>query len=163
MLLFSNSFNKVSNEYFFLIAGLWLPSLIKAQASRDSVIAVIRHLFDAMRDADVTRLKACFTENAVLQTVIHTTADTIKVRTDGVDAFATIISKEARGSADEKVHLDAIHIDGALASVWAPYSFYYKGKFSHCGVNSFQLVRKGSGWKIQYLIDTRRKEGCNNP
>lgn len=44
--------------------------------------------------------------------------------------------------------------------VWAPYQFYYKGKFSHCGADSFQLVRINGKWKIQYLVDTRRSQGC---
>jgi len=47
-----------------------------------------------------------------------------------------------------------------MATVWAPYKFYYKGTFSHCGVDMFQLVRMKGGWKIVYLIDTRRKEPC---
>jgi hypothetical protein len=50
-----------------------------------------------------------------------------------------------------------IRIDASLAIVWAPYEFYYKGKYSHKGVDSFQLVRVNGVWKIQYLIDTRRK------
>ena len=39
-------------------------------------------------------------------------------------------------------------------------AFYYKGQFLHCGVDSWQLVRLNGVWKIQYLIDTRRKEPC---
>ncbi|MEM9869076.1 MAG: nuclear transport factor 2 family protein, partial [Bacteroidota bacterium] len=34
------------------------------------------------------------------------------------------------------------------------------GTFSHCGINSFQMVNFGGEWKIIYLIDTRGKEGC---
>jgi len=41
--------------------------------------------------------------------------------------------------------------------VWTPYQFYYKEQYSHQGANSFQLVKGVDGWKIQYLIDTRRK------
>jgi hypothetical protein len=48
-----------------------------------------------------------------------------------------------------------------MAAVWTPYNFYYNGQFSHCGVNSFQVIRFKDGWKIQYIIDTRRRTGCN--
>jgi hypothetical protein len=61
---------------------------------------------------------------------------------------------------DERIRFDVIRIDGALAIVWALYQFYYKGKFSHCGADSFQLVRINGKWKIQYLVDTRRSRGC---
>ena len=49
-----------------------------------------------------------------------------------------------------------------MAHVWAPYEFWYNGEFSHCGVNSFQLFKEEDTWKIIYLIDSRRKEDCNN-
>jgi hypothetical protein len=62
--------------------------------------------------------------------------------------------------ADERITFETIKIDGPLAVAWTPYKFYYEGKFSHCGVNSFQLVRLNGAWKIQYLIDTRRRTGC---
>ncbi len=54
-----------------------------------------------------------------------------------------------------------ISIDGNMANAWTPYKFYFKDKFSHCGVNSFQLVKIDGKWQIIYIIDTRRKEGCN--
>ena len=60
----------------------------------------------------------------------------------------------------EKILSYTIHIDGNLASVWTPYEFYNKGKFSHCGVNSFQLFNNNGNWEIIYLIDTRKRNGC---
>jgi len=60
----------------------------------------------------------------------------------------------------KKITFSNILIDGNLASVWTPYEFYFKGQFSHCGVNSFQLVKSNNEWKIQYIIDTRRKDNC---
>lgn len=149
-------------KYWFLILFILNSSIISAQTSRDSVIAVINNLFEAMRNADAQQLKACFSDSAILQTIVQSKLNPVKVRTDNVNDFAAFLSKETKGNADERIKLEAVHINGALASVWTPYSFYYKGKFSHCGVNSFQLVRLNSGWKIQYLIDTRSKDGCDN-
>ncbi len=149
-------------KYCFLILFILHSGLIKAQSSRDSVMAVVNNLFDAMRNADPQQLKTCFTDSAILQTIVSRGPVALKIRTDYVDDFAAFLGKEAKGNADERIKFEAIHIDGALASVWTPYSFYYKGAFSHCGVNSFQLVRLSTGWKIQYLIDTRRKDGCDN-
>lgn len=61
---------------------------------------------------------------------------------------------------EEKLLSYTIQVDGAMANAWTPYEFYLNGKFSHCGVNSFQLMKTDAGWKIIYLVDTRRKEGC---
>lgn len=116
----------------------------------------IRNLFLAMENADTDLLKTVFTENAVLQTI---TKDGV-VKTDSIQDFITSVSKFSQGDLEEKIIIEAVHTDGNLASVFTPYSFYLKGKFSHCGANSFQLVQQNNEWKIQYIIDTRRKDHC---
>jgi hypothetical protein len=82
------------------------------------------------------------------------------IQNDIVDEFAKTISTIKKGAADEQIIFESVRIDGPLAMVWAPYKFYFDGKFSHCGVDSFQLVFINAQWKIQYLIDTRRKQPC---
>ncbi len=116
----------------------------------------IRNLFLAMKNADTDLLKTVFTENAVLQTI---TKDGVE-KTDSIQDFITSVSKFSQGDLEEKIIVEAVHTDGNLASVFTPYSFYLKGKFSHCGANSFQLVQQNNEWKIQYIIDTRRKDHC---
>ena len=51
-------------------------------------------------------------------------------------------------------------VDDGIASVWTPYEFYFEKKFSHCGVNSFQLMNVQGKWKITMITDTRRKTAC---
>ena len=109
-----------------------------------------------MLQSDSVMLQECFADSAILQTI--TKDGTVK--TDNVRKFIRQIGKLDKNAADERIQFRAIHIDGSLASVWTPYKFYYKGSFSHCGVNSFQLVRIEGRWKIQYLIDTRRPGSC---
>lgn len=82
------------------------------------------------------------------------------IENDSVETFARIVQSMPKGQADEKVVFDAIHIDGPMAAVWVPYEFYFKGQFSHCGVDHFVMIRQDGQWKIHYLIDTRRKQGC---
>ncbi|GAA4163006.1 hypothetical protein GCM10022217_31410 [Chryseobacterium ginsenosidimutans] len=109
-----------------------------------------------MKNVDPELLKTTFSDTAILQTI---TKDGVK--SEDIKEFIASISKMAKDDLDERIIIDAIHTDGNLASVFTPYSFYFKGKFSHCGSNSFQLVKQQNGeWKIQYLIDTRRKDNC---
>ncbi len=96
----------------------------------------------------------------VLQTISRDKTGNLIVENEDPAGFIDFISKEAPGNADERITFDVVKVDGPLAIAWTPYNFYYKGQFSHCGVNSFQLVRFNGEWKIQYLIDTRRKQGC---
>lgn len=147
---------------FFLTISLTVMfySTIAAQSTEDSVKAAVNNMFTAMKNADSAGLKNVFSETAVLQTISRTKEGETMVRTEVISEFVSFVGKSTKGDADEQISFGAVHIHGALASVWTPYQFYYKGKFSHCGVNSFQLVRIKGEWKIQYIIDTRRKENC---
>jgi hypothetical protein len=84
----------------------------------------------------------------------------VSVKDESLQEFSMSVSNQSKGVLDEQIVFDLVKFDGPLAIVWAPYNFFYKGKFLHCGVNSFQLVKINNEWKIQYLIDTRRKTGC---
>lgn len=128
------------------------------QSQNQDVEKPIRNLFLAMKNADPELLKTVFSDAAILQTI--TKDGTVK--TDNIPDFISSISKASKDDLDERITIEAIHVDGNLASVFTPYQFYYKGKFLHCGANSFQLVKQNNVWKIQYLIDTRRKENCEN-
>ncbi|MEO5684370.1 MAG: nuclear transport factor 2 family protein [Chitinophagaceae bacterium] len=132
-----------------------------AQTTEDSVKAAVNLLFEAMKQSDGVKLQAAFTDSAVLQTIGNTKEGVLRIKNESVKEFGASMSKLPKGAADEQIQFETIKIDGPLASVWTPYKFYFNGKFSHCGVDSFQLVRINSVWKIQYLIDTRRKEPCN--
>jgi hypothetical protein len=132
---------------------------VNAQSATDSIKTAVNNLFTAMKTADTVLLKKCFSPNAVMHT-IQNNKGVIKVVDETVTDFVGFVGKETVGAADEQIVFESIKIDGAMATVWTPYKFYYKGQFSHCGVNSFQLVRLAEGWKIQYIIDTRRKQGC---
>jgi len=139
----------------FLALGLGLAtSRAHAQSAEDSVKAAVNLLFTGMKSSDGAMITRSFTDSAILQTI---TTPQGAVRNEKVGDFATAVGKMTPGDADERIQFDVVRVDGPLAIVWAPYEFYYKGKYSHKGVDSFQLLRVNGVWKIQYLIDTRRK------
>ena len=147
-------------SFLFFLTTLLFLNAAKAQSAEDSVKAVVNKLFAAMKNSDAASLKAVFADSAILQSISRNKEGKTVIQNDTVDEFAGIVSKMPKGDADERIVFDVIKIDGPLAMVWAPYKFYYKGNFSHCGVDAFQLVKFNGEWKIQYLIDTRRKTGC---
>lgn len=134
---------------------------LSAQTSEDSAKKAVELLFTAMRTSDTTLLRQCFTTSPVLQTITKNKDGQTMVADETLQAFATSISSYLPGSLDERISFGAIHIDGPLCAVWTPYQFFFNGNFIHCGVNSFQLVRLDGVWKIQYIIDTRRKSNCD--
>ncbi|RAI89980.1 nuclear transport factor 2 family protein [Algoriphagus yeomjeoni] len=132
-----------------------------SQTDEADVKEVIQTLFDGMRAKNAEQIASVFSENAIMQT-IETTGDTGTVKAGSVADFVKGIgSLPVEMKLDERITDYQINIDGPMATAWTPYEFYANDKFSHCGVNSFQLVKMASGWKIVYIIDTRRKDGCS--
>ncbi len=150
-----------SMKYFLILLTVITCGNVKAQTAADSVKTVINKMFTAMKNADAPLLKSCFADSMVLQTISKNKEGKPIIINENPADFIEFIRKEIPGNADERITFDIVKVDGPLAIAWTPYQFYYKGQFSHCGVNSFQLVRFNGKWKIQYIIDTRRKDGCN--
>ena len=138
-------------KIFFLL----ISSFSFAQnTSEKEIIKPIENLFNAMKSADSLGVKNAFSNSAIMQTF----GKNQEIRTDKVEYFAKQVGASQAGDLDERFTISIILVDGNMASVWVPYQFYYKGNFSHCGVNSFQLAKINNEWKIQYIIDTRRKK-----
>jgi hypothetical protein len=150
------------NKYFLLLilSTVVTTSAAYAQNAEDSIKAVISKMFTGMKNSDTVLVKSCFTETAVLQTFGKDKEGKAIITTETPGDFAKIIATIPAGAADEQIVFKDLKIDGPMAAVWTPFKLYFNGKFYSCGVNSFQLVRLNNVWKIQYILDTRRKTNC---
>lgn len=146
--------------FLILLTALVINETTFSQTTEDSVKAVINNLFAGMKNANADLFKTVFADSAVMQTISRTKEGETVVLNESVNEFTEFVSHLRKDSADERITFETIKIDGTLAIAWTPYRFYHNGIFSHCGVNSFHLVRFNGICKIQYLIDTRRKQGC---
>lgn len=126
---------------------------------RSEVLAVVKRLFDGMRAGDSAMVRSTFHSTALLWSA-GVRNGTPEARVDSVDSFVRAVGTPHPEKWDERTSGEIVHIDGTLAVVWADYSFHVGSRFSHCGVDTFQLARTTSGWKIVALADTRRREGC---
>ena len=144
----------------FIFVILLSSQLLAQQTPADSVKQTIKTMFDAMRKGDTTLLKSTFAKNMILQSISNDQDGKAILSTENGNDFAKVIGAPHTTVYDERVVFDAVKTDGSLASVWAPYKFYLGDKFHHCGVDVFQLMRTTEGWKIIYIVDTRRKDNC---
>ncbi|QNP51551.1 nuclear transport factor 2 family protein [Hymenobacter qilianensis] len=133
-----------------------------AQASATETAAVkqtITTFFDGLRRGDSTMARSTLAPGAVFQVIANREGKT-QVQTEKVAGFLKSVGTPHKEVYDERITFEQVLIDANLASVWTPYQFYVGTTFSHCGYNSFQLVKLAEGWKIVHIIDTRRKEKC---
>ena len=131
-----------------------------AQDDESAIKTVINKMFDGMRKTDSSLIRSAFAPKAILQTIAKTKEGKVFVRSEVVDSFIMAVTRPHKEVYDERITFDLVKVDAELAIAWTPYQFFINEKFSHCGVNSFQLVKIDGQWKIQYLIDTRRRQDC---
>ncbi|MCK5221607.1 MAG: nuclear transport factor 2 family protein [Candidatus Aminicenantes bacterium] len=67
---------------------------------------------------------------------------------------------EMKGRYKEIITDPEILVHKNIAVLWAKYKFFIDGKFSHCGVDSFSLIKIEDKWKIASIIYTVEKKGC---
>ncbi len=148
------------NFLLVFLSTVIISSVAFAQTTEDSIKAVINTMFTGMKNSDTVLIKSCFTETAIMQTFGKDKEGKTIITTDNPSDFAKIIATIPAGAADEQIVFKDLKIDGPMAAVWTPFKLFFNGKFYSCGVNSFQLVRLNNVWKIQYILDTRRKNNC---
>ncbi len=141
---------------FFALYG----NCFAQQADIAAVKQTINNMFDAMRKTDSALLRSTFGKGMVLHSIGKAKDGSAILVNESADQFVKSVGTPHKGVYDERFIFQDIKIDGELASVWAPYKFYLDDKFSHCGVDVFQLMKTAAGWKIIYIVDTRRADGC---
>ncbi len=124
------------------------------------VQAAIEQLFDGMRASDSAMVADVFTKDAIMKRVATNQEGEVMVNNGNLDSFLNAVNSPKENVWDERIGSYDINIDGNLATVWTPFEFYIGDKFSHCGVNSFQLVKKEGEWKIFFIVDTNRQSNC---
>ena len=141
-----------------------IPSAAAAQTptaapdERAAVLAVVQRLWDAMKARDTAMARSVFDSSAMLSRAVTRNGES-RVQLTPVSAFLEALS-HATEPWNERMYSPEVRIDGSLATVWTEYDFSLGDKFSHCGVDAFQLLKTSAGWKIVALADTARREGC---
>jgi hypothetical protein len=128
----------------------------------DEVEDVIKTFFEGFHKGDTLLMKQTMADELILQTASKNKEGKDILKTDDVKDFIKAIGsgRPVTDKWEERISSYTVKVDGNMANAWTEYEFWLDGKFSHCGVNSFQLFKNNGTWKIIYLIDTRRKSNC---
>lgn len=151
----------------YLIASLvlwscWFP-ITAQQEDNQAVEQVLWKMVDGMRNGDSTSVRSLFTDDAAFFSAFVTRDGQRMLKPGSVDQWITAIGTPHEEAWNEELWNLEVRVDGVLAHVWAPYAFYLGNQFSHCGVNSFHLIKnEDSEWKIFHGTDTRRRSDCES-
>lgn len=128
----------------------------KAAVERKAVLGVVDRTFAALAKHDATAMRALLVPGAVF--AVLGPDGRIKMERD--DEFLQMLASR-QGDWRERIWSPKVLMGSGLAQVWAPYDFHLDGKFSHCGIDSFALVKDGSGqWRITGITYNVQIDGC---
>ena len=134
----------------FCLTFLTLPLIAQTGDDKQSAIAVVNQLFDGMKAKSADQIKAVFAPD-VHFLAIDKPRDgkgLSKSRVSTGEAFIKMITESKSAEYIEKMISPEARIAGDMAVVSGRYTFYVGDKFSHCGMDTFNLVRTEAGWKI---------------
>jgi Putative lumazine-binding len=139
-----------------LIACLFAFLPLAAQTSDEKdVLAAVQKTFDGMAANDAARILSSMTADARLYGVRNGAPYAMPA-----EQWATRIASIKSQFIERFTKAPTVSIHGALANVWGEYEFLRDGKFGHCGVDSFNLLKTAEGWKVAAILDTEETTGC---
>jgi len=135
-----------------IAAGMLLPG---ASATKTGPEEAADALFGAMSKHDAEAARVLFLPEATLTVVKDDGTLSVIPKEKWLERMGT--SKDAWL---ERMWDVRVHERGALAVVWGTYDFHLNGKLSHCGIDSFNMVKSEGKWKIAGILFTSETSGC---
>jgi hypothetical protein len=144
-----------------LLAGWGRGLMAQSQTSaEEEVKQAVETMFRGMYEGDSAMVHAVIADRVKMETAGHKDGKSM-IHEGSLGRFLEAVGTPHDEVWDERISGLKIMVDDNIATAWMNYSFYRGEEFSHCGVNAMTFFRTDDGWKIVYLIDTRRKENCN--
>ena len=129
------------------------------QADSSAVVAVVQRLFDGMASGDTAALRRLLLPGMHFVSLTADPPATTGPRIQSDSAFVQRLGSR-RQRLLERMWEPVVHLQGSIATVWAPYDFHIDGTWSHCGIDSATLLRTAQGWQIAALVYTVQRTGC---
>lgn len=121
-----------------------LPAASQDPTDHAAVVAVADSALTAITRGDMTALTDLMLPEAVLfPTSTREGLTRYRVRTRAEQRAST-----SRATITERGFRPEVRVNGPVAMVWYPYDLYVDGKWSHCGVDVFTLIRNEGRWRI---------------
>jgi hypothetical protein len=132
------------------------------QKTEEAIMLPINNMFIALEKGDSALLQTALMNEFSITVLQENDGKSIFRKSNRQDFLNTVGSPHPEPW-HEPIWDVKVQQDGNFAQVWTSYAFYIGSIFSHCGVDTFQLVKTETGWKIYYLAYTIRKSKCRVP
>jgi hypothetical protein len=121
-----------------------------ADAENRAVIAVADSVLAAVTTNDTTTLARLILDSAVVGGAgLRDGVERLSLR-----SFALYVHRSGPPDFTERGFDATAHVQDRVAQVWMPYDLYIGSKWSHCGDDTFTLMKQGGRWRVAALIYT---------
>ena len=141
--------------------GSTLAAAQPSGAERDAVLNTVQMFFDTMTAKDIEGARKVLQEQGRFHAMRLRDGKPDVRAFSNEEYFADL--KASKQKMQERIWNPEVRISGLIATVWAPYDFWIDGKFSHCGVDQFDLIKTEDGWKIAGGVYTLESKCAPSP
>lgn len=144
------------NARWLVLAGLLAAGPAAAQTDKDAILGVVGTVFRGMRTRDTALMRSTFVPQG--GRLLGMAAKDGKPALEVIDP-SLWIGSVGRGTGpgpDERTFSPNVEVDDNIAHVWTYYELWLGPKLSHCGYDSFFMVKLAEGWRIAQVADSRR-------
>ena len=141
--------------------GSGLPAAQPESAERNDVLKTVQAFFDTMTAQDIEGARQVLQEQGRFHAMRLRDGKPDVRAFSNEEYFADL--KASKRKMQERIWNPEVRISGLIATVWAPYDFWIDGKFSHCGVDQFDLIKTEGGWKIAGGVYTLESKCAPSP
>ena len=127
-----------------------------AAAEREAVLKTVQAFFDTMAAKDVEGARTILQPQGRFHAMRMRDGKPVVRAFSNEEYFADL--KASKQAMRERMWNPEVRIHGLIATVWTPYDFWIDGKFSHCGIDAFDLIKTEEGWKIAggaYTVESK--------
>jgi hypothetical protein len=119
---------------------------MQTSTDRDAVLKVVQIFFDTMTARDVEGARKVLVPQGRFHAMDMRQPKSDPQSFTNEEYFARL--QQSKRTSRERIWNPDVRVHGLIATVWAPYDLWVDGKYSHCGVDVFDLIKTDEGWKI---------------
>jgi hypothetical protein len=141
----------------FIALAIAVPASTQPSSSeRDAILKTVQGFFDTMTAKDVEGARQLLQPQGRFHAMRMRDGKPDVRAFSNEEYFADL--QAGKRKLQERMWNPEVRIQGPIATMWAPYDFWIDGKFSHCGIDAFDLIKTEEGWKIAggvYTIESK--------
>ena len=146
-------------SFLFVLAAVLSHHTFGQSDDEKLVRATAEQFFLAIETKDRALLESIMVPGSLNISTQELQNDQAKITTLNYTSMIDLLTG-AGNEKKERAWDETILVQGHIAVYWAPYDFHVDQKFTHCGIDSFQLIKKEGRWLISNASWTRETLNC---